>query len=53
MAGAAELLPPRQGRQQRNTVLLKHLNVFDLRRLFGHELFVDDDMQLPLPKLLR
>lgn len=57
VAGAAEPLPPRQGRQQRNTVLLKHFVVFDLRFLFVHVLAAaveaDDDIQLPLPKLLR
>lgn len=55
VAGAAELLPPRQGRQQRNTVLLKHFVVFDLRFLLVHVLLVeaDEEMQLPFPKLLR
>lgn len=55
VAGAAEPLPPRQGRQQRNTVLLKHFDFFDLRVFCVHVLLVeaDEEMQLPLPKLLR
>lgn len=59
VAGAAEP-PPRQGMQQRNTVLLKHFVGFDLRRLpvvaaaavVAAEV-VEVDRQLPLPMLLR